>query len=68
MSAPHALIEFFQKEAMEYLGHLDQMLADAQEQTPDAALFFTSAPALRGSATMPRLEGQRDVLDLAVTT
>jgi len=44
------------------------MLADAQEQTPDAALFFTSAPALRGSATMPRLEGQRDVLDLAVTT
>jgi len=33
MSAPHALIEFFQKEAMEYLGRLDQMLADAQEQT-----------------------------------
>jgi len=68
MSAPHALIEFFQKEAMEYLGHLDQMLADAQEQTPDAALFFTNAPAPRGSDTMPRLEGRRDVLDLAVTT
>jgi chemotaxis protein histidine kinase CheA len=61
MSAPHALIEFFQKEAMEYLGRLDQMMADAEEQTPDAALFLTNARALRGSATMTRLEGLPDL-------
>ena len=61
MSAPHALIEFFQKEAMEYLGRLDQMMADAEEQTPDAALFLTNARALRGSAAMTRLEGLPDL-------
>ena len=61
MSAPHALIEFFQKEAMEYLGRLDQMMADADAQTPDAATFLTNARALRGSATMTRLEGLPDL-------
>ena len=61
MSAPHALIEFFQKEAMEYLGRLDQMMADAGAQTPDAAAFLTNARALRGSATMTRLEGLPDL-------
>ncbi len=61
MSAPHALIEFFQKEAMEYLGRLDQMMADAEAQTPDAAAFLTNARALRGSATMTRLEGLPDL-------
>ena len=61
MSAPHALIEFFQKEAMEYLGRLDQLMVDAEEQTPDAALFLTNARALRGSATMTRLEGLPDL-------
>jgi len=61
MSAPHALIEFFQKEAMEYLGRLDQMMADAGEQTPDAAAFLTNARALRGSATMTRLDGLPDL-------
>jgi hypothetical protein len=61
MSAPHALIEFFQKEAMEYLGRLDHMMAEAEEQTPDAAAFLTNARALRGSATMTRLEGLPDL-------
>jgi chemotaxis protein histidine kinase CheA len=61
MSAPHTLIEFFQQEAMEYLGRLDQMMADADEQTPDAAAFLTNARALRGSATMTRLDGLPDL-------
>lgn len=61
MSAPHALIEFFQKEAMEYLGRLDQMMVDADEQIPDAASLLTNARALRGSATMTRLEGLPDL-------
>ncbi len=57
MSAPHALIEFFQKEAMEYLGRLDQLLIAAGEQAPDPAALLTNARALRGSATMTRLDG-----------
>jgi chemotaxis protein histidine kinase CheA len=61
MSAPHALIEFFQKEAMEYLGRLDQLMALADDQTPDSAAFLTNARALRGSATMTRLEGLPDL-------
>lgn len=55
MTAPQALIEFFQKEATEYLDRLDQLLADSG--VPDAAAFLTSARALRGSATMTRLDG-----------
>lgn len=55
MTAPQALIEFFQKEATEYLDRLDQLLADTG--VPDAAAFLTSARALRGSATMTRLDG-----------
>ncbi|WP_434480381.1 Hpt domain-containing protein [Gemmatimonas sp.] len=58
MSAPQALIEFFQKEAGEYLDRLDQLLADPA--APDAAAFLASARALRGSATMTRLEGLPD--------
>lgn len=58
MSAPQALIEFFQKEAGEYLDRLDQLLADPT--APDAAAFLASARALRGSATMTRLEGLPD--------
>ena len=52
MSAPQALIEFFQKEATEYLDRLDQLLSHAETVTPDAATFLTHARALRGSATM----------------
>ena len=61
MSAPQALIEFFQKEATEYLDRLDQLLADAEQQAPDASTFLTQARALRGSATMTRLEGLPDL-------
>lgn len=58
MSAPQALIEFFQKEATEYLDRLDQLLTDPG--APDAAAFLASARALRGSATMTRLDGLPD--------
>jgi hypothetical protein len=37
------------------------MMADAEAQTPDAAAFLTNARALRGSATMTRLEGLPDL-------
>lgn len=58
MSAPQALIEFFQKEATEYLDRLDQLLVDPG--APDASAFLASARALRGSATMTRLDGLPD--------
>ena len=61
MTAPQALIEFFQKEATEYLDRLDQLLAPAESATPDANAFLTHARALRGSATMTRLEGLPDL-------
>lgn len=61
MSAPQALIEFFQKEATEYLDRLDQLLSHAETVTPDAATFLTHARALRGSATMTRLDGLPDL-------
>jgi len=61
MSAPQALIEFFQKEASEYLDRLDQLLLDAEQSMPDAAAFLTHARALRGSATMTRLDGLPDL-------
>ncbi len=57
MSAPQALIEFFQKEATEYLDRLDQLLIQSLSASPDAAAFLTHARALRGSATMTRLDG-----------
>jgi len=61
MSAPQALIEFFQKEATEYLDRLDQLLAGDEGHAPDAAAFLTHARALRGSATMTRLDGLPDL-------
>ncbi len=61
MSAPQALIEFFQKEATEYLDRLDQLLSDAEQHVPDANAFLTHARALRGSATMTRLDGLPDL-------
>ncbi len=61
MSAPHALIEFFQREAGEYLDRLDQMLADDHAAAPDATTLLTHARALRGSATMTRLDGLPDL-------
>lgn len=61
MSAPQALIEFFRKEAAEYLDRLDQVLAGGDDSTPDAAALLASARALRGSASMTRLEGLPDL-------
>lgn len=65
MSAPQALIEFFQKEASEYLDRLDGLLggsaATPPDTTPDASVFLTHARALRGSATMTRLDGLPDL-------
>jgi chemotaxis protein histidine kinase CheA len=55
MTAPQALLEFFQKEAGEYLDQLEVQLA--RPDAPDAAAFLAGARALRGSATMTRLEG-----------
>lgn len=66
MSAPHALTEFIQKEAIVYLGRLDQMMADAGELTPGAAAFLTNARALRGSAAMTRLHGLADLASTSV--
>jgi chemotaxis protein histidine kinase CheA len=61
MTAPQALIEFFQKEATEYLDRLEQLLAGGDETSPDPAALLASARALRGSATMTRLEGLPDL-------
>lgn len=61
MSAPQALIEFFQQEAIEYLDRLDQLLAASENACPDATAFLTHARALRGSATMTRLEALPDL-------
>jgi len=58
MTAPQALLEFFQKEASEYLDQLDLQLVGSGP--PDAAAFLASARALRGSATMTRLDGLPD--------
>lgn len=55
MTAPQALLEFFQKEAAEYLDRLDQLMTETA--APDAGAFLASARALRGSATMTRLDG-----------
>ncbi|MGV3710449.1 MAG: Hpt domain-containing protein, partial [Gemmatimonas sp.] len=61
MSAPRALIEFFQQEAIEYLDRLQQLLAASENACPDASAFLTHARALRGSATMTRLEALPDL-------
>lgn len=61
MSAPQALIEFFQQEAIEYLDRLDQLLQASENACPDATAFLTHARALRGSAAMTRLEGLADL-------
>ena len=55
------MIEFFQQEAVEYLDRLDQLLAASENACPDATAFLTHARALRGSATMTRLEALPDL-------
>ena len=61
MSAPQALIEFFQQEAVEYLDRLNQLLAASENACPDANAFLTHTRALRGSSAMTRLEGLSDL-------
>ncbi len=61
MSVPQALIEFFRKEATEYLDRLDQLISEATTAAPDGATFLANSRALRGSATMTRLEGLPDL-------
>lgn len=60
MTTPPALLEFFQKEAAEYLDRMDRLVTDAVTAMPDAAAFVTHARALRGSAAMSRLDGLAD--------
>jgi chemotaxis protein histidine kinase CheA len=61
MTAPLALIGFFQKEAAEYLDRLDALLAAADQAAPDESAFLSNARALRGSATMTRLDALPDL-------
>lgn len=61
MTTPPALLEFFQKEATEYLDRMDRMLVDSVAAAPDGVAFVTHARALRGSAAMTSLDGLADV-------
>jgi chemotaxis protein histidine kinase CheA len=51
------LLDFFVLEAGEYTEQLDGALARASGKAPDLDVFTRNARALRGSATMARVEG-----------
>src|SRR5882724_11422056 len=51
------LLDFFVLEAGEYTEQLDGALAKASGNVPDLDVFTRNARALRGSATMARVEG-----------
>lgn len=51
------LLDFFALEAGEYTEQLDGALARAAGKAPDLDVFTRNARALRGSATMARVEG-----------
>jgi len=51
------LLDFFVLEAGEYTEQLDGALARASGNVPDLDIFTRNARALRGSATMARVEG-----------
>jgi chemotaxis protein histidine kinase CheA len=51
------LLDFFSLEAGEYTEQLDGALARAAGKMPDLDVFTRNARALRGSATMARVEG-----------
>jgi len=51
------LLDFFALEAGEYTEQLDGALARAAGKVPDLDVFTRNARALRGSATMARVEG-----------
>jgi HPt (histidine-containing phosphotransfer) domain-containing protein len=57
-------VTFFQQEATEYLDRLDQVIAAAADGPPDLGAFLAHARALRGSASMARLDG---LAELAAT-
>jgi HPt (histidine-containing phosphotransfer) domain-containing protein len=62
VSGPSSVIDFFAIEAAEYLDRIDDLLAGAPEQAPDAEALARTARALRGSASMAR---QTELADLA---
>ena len=51
------LLDFFVLEASEYTEQLDGALARSAGNAPDLDLFTRNARALRGSATMARVDG-----------
>jgi HPt (histidine-containing phosphotransfer) domain-containing protein len=61
---PASLVTFFQQEALEYLDRLDQVVNSTGDAPPDLGAFLAHARALRGSASMARLEG---LAELAAT-
>jgi HPt (histidine-containing phosphotransfer) domain-containing protein len=61
---PASLVTFFQQEALEYLDRLDQVVNGSTDARPDLGAFLAHARALRGSASMARLEG---LAELAAT-
>ncbi|MBU6367581.1 MAG: hypothetical protein KJT01_15315 [Gemmatimonadetes bacterium] len=57
MTAPTLLLEYFGKEAVEYLGRLEHLARSATGAPPEAATMLAQARALHGSATLTSLEG-----------
>ncbi len=51
------LLDFFTLEASEYVEELDGLVSRASSAAPDPALFGRTVRALRGSATMAKVEG-----------
>ena len=51
------LLDFFTLEASEYVEELDGLVSRASDSSPDAAVFGRTVRALRGSATMAKVEG-----------
>src|SRR5437868_4543741 len=57
MTAPsQGLLDFFALEAAEYVERLDALLAGAATHGPDVEDFARTSRALRGSATMARVQ------------
>ena len=57
MTAPTLLLEFFGKEAAEYLARLEHLAQSASAAPPEAATMLAQARALHGSATLTTLDG-----------
>src|SRR5687767_9126672 len=61
MTVPAGLLDFFILEAGDYVERLDGLLSTAGPAGPDLDAFVRHARALRGSATMARLEAFADL-------